>query len=502
MMKGNRLDYDERDIYLARYNPNPLHGLDLFRESYPISDYPDCLNSVLMELADNSQAPLELIGGVVLSAISLACQAFINVQYPDGRIKPCSLYNMILAGSGERKSAVYSLVMQPFLEYEKRERAEYEEELKKYNAKMLIWKLKEKLFINNIKKKVVADKCYDLEEYELEDHILEKPTKPGRMKLIYNDTTPEALQWGLHENIPFAGLMSDEANVFFAGRAKNDPEFLNKLWDGLPYDIERRTSTSITVEAKFTMLLMIQNDLFFRYYKKHGERAGSSGFLSRFLLTTVNSTQGNRQVIPGKSAKNELDKFHERINFFLSSLKGKSINNKEVMLLSLSSSATRHYYNFQNETERLNSLHRDNTIISFLSKAPENAIRLASLLNYFQDDKSGEISEVNVVSAINIITHYINQSIFLLTQTLSTLEQDAEFVYDWLCNRQKIIRLIPGSYINKIVVQRNISRTHLRKKVRLDAAIKMLVQQGKICVELQSNTNGSVSELLGLPKEP
>ncbi|VXC73317.1 conserved hypothetical protein [Enterobacterales bacterium 8AC] len=235
MVKDNLLSQDEEDMYLPPYNSTPSLIPNVFERGYPILDFPECLNRVFMELSDSTQAPLELIGGVLISAISLACQAFINVQYPDGRIKPCSLYNMILADSGERKSAVYSLVMQPFLEFEKKEKSEHEEELKKHNAKMLIWEVKEKLFIRNIKNKIAANERYDLEEYELEKHILKKPTKPSRMKLIYNNTTPEALQWGLYDNIPFAGLMSDEANVFFAGRAKNDPEFLNKLWDGLRY---------------------------------------------------------------------------------------------------------------------------------------------------------------------------------------------------------------------------------------------------------------------------
>ncbi|VXC73302.1 hypothetical protein YERSI8AC_170004 [Enterobacterales bacterium 8AC] len=270
---------------------------------------------------------------------------------------------------------------------------------------------------------------------------------------------------------------------------------------GMAYDIERRTSTSVTVEAKFTMLLMIQNNSFFRYYKKHGERAGSSGFLSRFLLTTVTSTQGNRLLITDKPVKKELEKFHERINFFLFSLKEKVINNEDITLLSLSPPALRHYYLFQKSTEKLISAHRDNTIISFLSKAPENAMRLASLLNYFQDDKSDKISEMNIVSAIRFITHYINQAIFLLTQTLSTPEQDAEFVYDWLLNRQKITpSFTPGSYISKAMIQKYISRSHLRKKVKLDAAIKILVLQGRICIELRQNTNGSVSEMLTPPK--
>jgi len=60
---------------------------------------------------------------------------------------------------------------------------------------------------------------YEYEEYELQEHGSTQPVKPRKIKLIYSDTTPEALQYGIYENSPSAGLMSDEASVFFTGRA-------------------------------------------------------------------------------------------------------------------------------------------------------------------------------------------------------------------------------------------------------------------------------------------
>ncbi|MER2910069.1 YfjI family protein [Morganella morganii] len=495
----NLANEEENELYLPYYEPTKRIFPRLKYGLYPNADFPDDLSSVIFELSSNVQAPCELIGSTIISAISLACQGLINIQYPDDRMKPCSLYNIVLAGSGERKSAIYSLVMKPFLDYEKKSNDEYNNQCKKYKANLLIWKAKEKVLLANFRKKISTNQNSDQEKYSLEHHLMNEPEKPKKIKLIYNDTTPEALKWGLHDNSPCAGLMSDEANIFFSGRAKNEPEFLNQLWDGLPYDVERRTTPGITVDARFTMLLMVQNSLFIKYYKKFGERAGGSGFLSRFLLTTVNSTQGNRVAIPGKPGNNELNKFHERINFFLSFMDSKK--NETVTQLTLSKAACKHYYAFYNITERMNFNHRNDIIISILSKAPENAIRLAALLSYFEDDKSTEISEKIIIGAINIIVYYVNQAIHLLTEDVSTAVEDAGFVYDWLVNRQKSIRLNQHSCISKIYVQRYISRNHLRNKTRLDAAIKILVEQGLLCTKLQQNANGSVSTVICLPDD-
>ncbi|EAN0851872.1 DUF3987 domain-containing protein [Salmonella enterica] len=501
MTYKNIISSDELAAYLPHYSSLPLPQLAYQPHIYPVSEFPDYLRKVIEELATDVQAPPELVGGAILSAISLACQAFINVQFPDGRTKPCSLYNMVLAGSGERKSAIYSLIIQPFLDYEKRERQEYEKEFKLYETQMLIWKNRQKLLIKNLMKKMKEEEDTELEEYELEDHNQEQPAKPRKIKLIYTDTTPEALQRGLYDNIPFAGSMSDEANIFFAGRAKNNLSFLNQLWDGSPFDVERRHADSFSVDGKFSMLLMIQHDLFMHYFKKHGKLASGSGFLSRFLISSVNSTQGARQPSSQKNENKELKLFHEKISFFLSALKKQIITTGEPALLKLSPSAYKYYDDFQEKTESLIFYHKNNAITSFLSKAPENAIRLAALMTYFEDNSLREIPDSNVISAINIMHHYVNQAIFLFIERLSTLEQDAEYVYNWIFYRQKIIDFKPGALLNKVAVQRNIGRVHLRNKIALDAAIKLLVQQGKICIKLQHNANGSVSEMISYPDE-
>jgi len=90
------------------------------------------------------------------------------------------------------------------------------------------------------------------------------------------------------------------------------------MWDGSPFDVERRGSDSFSVEGYFSMLLMIQPDLFMQYFMKHGKVARGSGFLSRFLISSVSTMQGGRNSTYQSNNREQLSCFYSKINYFLS----------------------------------------------------------------------------------------------------------------------------------------------------------------------------------------
>lgn len=496
----NIMSNDEMGRIFSHYSSTkPINEINQLVTDYPVDAFPNEVRQVISALSYRMQVSPELVGGVILSAISLACQAFVNLQLPDGRTKPCSLYNMVLAGSGERKSAVYSLVMRPFLDYEKEQRLEYEKGLKKYNAKIYIWEEEKKVLNKKIKNKMLKEDDYEYDE--LEEHFLKKPESPKKIKLVYSDTTPEALQKGLHVNIPYAGLMSDEASIFFAGRAKNNLGFLNQLWDGSPFDVERRNGSSFSVEGRFSMLLMIQPDLFMQYFKRHGKVASGSGFLSRFLISSVNSTQGHRQISFENNEISELKFFHQRIAGFLARLNEFMVGYNIQTQLTLAESAHACFSQFQFEIEKVICDYNNEAITASLSKMPENAIRLAGLMSFFCDEENPEISGHYMEKSIVIIGYYTNQVINLYTEKLNTLEQDAEFVYQWL-QKQEIIKFVPEAQISRVAVQQYIGPKRLRNKARLDAVLKILDSQGRIRLTSATHSNGAISTIILHPDSP
>ncbi|EAA7108139.1 DUF3987 domain-containing protein [Salmonella enterica subsp. enterica serovar Ouagadougou] len=531
-------------------DPKKIHSANDIYEStkYPAHLLPEVLRNVVVALTKDVDAPIELISGSVLSAVSLACQGFVDVQFPDGRTKPCSLYNLVLADSGERKSTIHALVMKPFLDFEKKDKTAWDRAYANYNADMLIWDAQNKTLLRKINQKINKGESFQTERSQLAHLSTQKPKPPKRIKFIYTDTTPEAMQRGLYDNIPSAGYISAEASMFFEGRAKNNLGFLNELWDGAPVDVERRSKESFSVlNARFSMLLLVQNDIFIQYFKKYGRKATGSGFLSRFLISAVERGQFRRLSSNYDINSQELAIFHKRINELLLPMKEQyeykpskidecifktdeedeiyeednisdDINTRELKpkILTLSRHSQRELERFYGEIEKAAYYFSNNqTIKAWILKLAENTIRIAGLLQYFTDSNKNEISDDMFECALKIAKYYANNTIHLFLTTFASSEQDAENVYTWLKNILPPPDLFEGmfddvkqklsdeeskiQYIKRVDIQRRINKIYLRKDgARLNAALKRLEEEDRIWIDKQRNANGSVTEKIYL----
>ena len=88
-----------------------------------IEDVIERLDQSLWEPLDvvayRTKAPKFMILTQMLSVIGIASQQLVDIS-PKGGLKiPVSLYTLILANSGERKSSVDKILMKPIREFEK-----------------------------------------------------------------------------------------------------------------------------------------------------------------------------------------------------------------------------------------------------------------------------------------------------------------------------------------------------------------------------------------------
>lgn len=162
---------------------------------------------------------------VALSALTVAsasvCGTF-DLLKPNGQRIPISIMTLVIANSGERKTSAYSVFVLPLEEFQEMQMAEYRRKFAKYKATHAIWKAERKTIL----KSVAASSDEQESELsrmsrnsllaELMEHDANEPQKPRAFKLIYENTTSEALYSGLHENIPVAALFSDEAGIIQA----------------------------------------------------------------------------------------------------------------------------------------------------------------------------------------------------------------------------------------------------------------------------------------------
>lgn len=88
--------------------------------SYPIHAMYSAIRDAILEVQHNLKAPDALIAGSFLTAMSIASQGDVDVELPTGQLRPVSLDVLVIADSGERKSATDSIVGAPIYEHDEK----------------------------------------------------------------------------------------------------------------------------------------------------------------------------------------------------------------------------------------------------------------------------------------------------------------------------------------------------------------------------------------------
>lgn len=451
---------------------------------------PPLFEKVIETIQAITHAPAELIAGTQLSVISLACQAAVEFEHSDGRRSPVSLYSVVLAESGERKTAVLNYFLKPVLEFQKKQLKNYEEVMNIYEADLQAWGAIKKVLVRQIRKKIELGEENTFEQEQLRQHYILKPKQPKRPKLLYSDATPEAIIQGLVESIGTSGLVSDEGGVIFNGRAMGNTPLFNQLWDGGNVDVERKGHHLSIDGVRLMALIISQKNEFVLFRKKHGARAEGNGFFARCLWSVTSSTQGKRTHQPDVRVETSvLDEFYKRVEDLLE----QTLLGTTPSVLRFSVEAEHRFAQYQNEieqrilTEKLNH----DALPGILSKLPENAVRFATLIHYFYEFEGDEINVGTLNHIFLIMEYYYQQAVNILTSSMSSEEDDANSLYNWLRN---------GRFFNCTCVVKSEIRRYapyqLRNGVRFNKALKYLEETGQVYLERNKNSNGAISQMV------
>ena len=262
------------------------------------SDPVPFFQNAVKEVVQNTQAPEDMVQLCALAAISTVTQRLIKVKLPGVGVVPTSLMLMIVAKSGERKSAVESKFFNPIREFEQSKRTVYEKDYQQWKAKHEVWQVERKAVQKKLDKAITTNapsEEIDVIRTELTQKISQELKKPTPIKTLYDDSTSQALYSGLHNGLPFAGLISSEGGNVLKSGAFSDMAKLNSLWSGEIITIDRVKAESIHIsDARLTTLIMVQPEVLADYMEKKGEQARGSGLMARFLFSSGQSTQGQR----------------------------------------------------------------------------------------------------------------------------------------------------------------------------------------------------------------
>lgn len=443
---------------------------------HPHAMLPGRFGSLVREATYATQAPIELVTAVALAAASVAVQNTCTVERKTGLEGPVSLFLLTICDSGERKSAVQALFFKRFAELQRRWREEGEKKASYHLVDHQLWQEKVAVLRSEMKRSTRRDEPVDGIERRLRAALESEPKLDNARKLVYEDTTPEALLAGLHECGKSAALVHDEFGHFIDGSMSKKLPLLNSLWSGMDTSVDRKTGKSFVIsDARLTCLFQAQPAVFDRFMGKQGQQARGNGFLARTLLAFPPSTQGTRFDSGQQIYCHDLDWFYERC--------GELLEKNERRVLRLAPDAKRHWQEIANIYEenirpgRCNSDIRD-----FASKAAENIARIAAVLHGFMIDYSDEISLEILNASINLVEWYRQQYVMLMPieDSISELQKDLDCLYDWIQSvfQRTGCRHLECSYILKYGPNR------LRERGRMNYLIDWLANNNQIWIAL------------------
>lgn len=101
---------------------------------YPIQSLPSIIRNAVTAYHEYGQQPIPLIACSALANVSLACQTLANVARDHLLISSVSLYFLVIASSGERKSAADHVFGQSIRKWEQKMKHQLQQQIKVANT--------------------------------------------------------------------------------------------------------------------------------------------------------------------------------------------------------------------------------------------------------------------------------------------------------------------------------------------------------------------------------
>jgi putative DNA primase/helicase len=464
--------------------PQPLTA-SIAPEPYPLDSLPEIICAAVEEVQGFTKAPIPLVASSALAAVSLACQAHVDVKRAEKLQGPVGLFMLTIADSGERKSTCDRFFTSAIRQHQEEQAEAVRPAIQEHQAALAAWEAERDGILSAVKEAGRKGKPTDKLRADLMQLQQDKPEPPRVPKLILGDETPESLAWSLAKQWPSAGVLSSEAGVVFGSHgmgkdsAMRNLGLLNILWDGGEHSIGRRTSESFTVRgARLTVGLQVQEPTLREFFIRSGALARGSGFLARFLVAYPESTQGQRLFTEAPEKWPRLAAFNHRLAAILN--QPTPLDNDGALtpvVLPLAPDAKSAWVDYHDAIERdLTSGGELYDVRDVASKSPDNAVRLAALFQMFEG-AYGAISLDAFHRASLLAAWHLHESRRFFSELALPAElADATRLDRWLIERCRRERT---HLVSTREAQR---RSPIRDKEKLAAALRELEELDRVKV--------------------
>lgn len=369
---------------------------------FPVEAFPNELRHAILFSARNIQAPTSMCVASALTGVS-AASFRVKVVLPWGQgAKQTGLYILVVADSGERKSALDALFCKMHMLRDQRLRASYALALSEYQTEIRIWSKVEQTLISQISALELSGEYADAQRAKMRSHVQRKPLKPRLRRLLRQEITERAIMDALEGTGESMALIAAEGETILGSSLMSKTSILNKAWDGGPFYFDRKDRNIVAEDTRATASIMVQSELLKEFLDKRGNTARGSGFWARFLMSWPQSTQGTRFTSPQGVEWEQVESYHERINEMLS-------DDREVVY-QFDDDAKSELVYFVNLIEKeLRPYGALQYINDFASKAGENTARIAALFHHFSK-QTGKISVDTLRRAKEVMVWYLEEA--------------------------------------------------------------------------------------------
>lgn len=416
--------------------PLPLFPPLALAAPYPVMHLGPTLRQAAEAIAAKVQAPIEMTAQSVLGTAALAAQAHFNVRLPYGQVRPCSLFLVTIAASGDRKSSADNEANWPVKAHEKNLREIYEIAFREWKLDFAAWAATKRKIENNQR----------IEHDERRDQLAElgdEPRRPLAPVLTSGDITPDGLTKNWSHMHGALGVFSAEGGTFTAGHGMTDENrlrtaaMLSGLWDGQGV-VRIRAGDGVTTLSgrRLSTHLMIQPDAAAGFLSDRTLR--DQGLLSRVLLAAPTTLAGTR-LYKTASFEDEaaISAYGKRILALLEltpqCLPG-GPNELDPITLAMSAEAEAEWISFFNHVEADCGPKGDLVQLrDVAAKVAENAARIAAVIAAIERPDIQEIGLGSMRCGIGLADWYLQEALRLAhASRLDPRLLRAQNLLDWL----------------------------------------------------------------------
>lgn len=423
---------------------------------YPIDAWHGILKHAIHAISEHAQVDFAMASHWILGALSHIAQGKVNAPMGYSQ-KPCSLFLLLQAESGDGKSYSKDLALFAIENHQRQQQEQYRRELDYYHTTKS-----------------------QLKGKELKNFLMENIEPRNPATLFDNATIEPLLEKMICDNTPHLSYITDEASTFFNGYSlKSDTALANlgnltTLWsNGTATRLRTRKNDNPhthAFNARLTLCLAAQRTVLERVL--NDSTMNEQGFLPRMLFSNPPSTAGKRDFIHNNGNAYDdprLTAFWQRCIELL------AIDDKIEYTLTapLQHSLATSQQAIENQIGKGKALE---SYKAHANRMCENAIRIATLIAYF--DHAREITTDHFTSGLSLVHYHMAEFINYHDRQENEKPSNAELLLKYIVDKGQ-------SEIGWSTLKSKVTPKALRDKDLFSEAVNILAEKNYIRISTE-----------------